>query len=348
MPIIGCFPQGGGEPGATSGGKRICRYVVGSSTAGWTAEECDYLCDGTADEVEINAALAALPAGGGEVHLLDGSYSLAGSVNVSGGAVKLTGCGKNTVLNGVLGTLVNLFEPSCTSFHLDELSISITYDMPSTILITKGISLMNGTSAVEEFKMTGCEVDNLIDWYVKAPTTARFTMEGCRSTASAPPVVANTSMNCESIIRGCFFTHPIHLHTKSTVLGCSFDIPATVDDKAISVSAENTPCVIADNRIDAAQGIEGYGRGVITGNRITLKDGSVLRRGIGCWSGDLADGNMILREDGSSAFGSKEHTIEVYEEAVSVSVLGNVLSDKDVTDNGTGTVKANNVVLTTA
>ncbi len=53
-------------------GKKPCRFVVGSTGAGYTADDVDYLCDGTADEVEINAAIAALPENGGEVRLLDG------------------------------------------------------------------------------------------------------------------------------------------------------------------------------------------------------------------------------------------------------------------------------------
>ena len=44
--------------------KRTARFVVGTSTAGWTAADCDYLCDGTADQTEINAAITALPCNG--------------------------------------------------------------------------------------------------------------------------------------------------------------------------------------------------------------------------------------------------------------------------------------------
>lgn len=60
-----------------AGGKsiRTCRIVVGTSKNGWTENDCDYLCDGTADDVEIQAAINALPEDGGEVVLLDGDYS---------------------------------------------------------------------------------------------------------------------------------------------------------------------------------------------------------------------------------------------------------------------------------
>lgn len=349
MPIIGCFPQGGGEPGATSGGKRICRYVVGSSTAGWTAEECDYLCDGTADEVEINTALAALPAGGGEVHLLDGTYHLAGSVNVQGGAVKLTGCGKSTLLQAVQGSVAtNLFELSCTSFHLAEMAVHITYDQAVGVLISNDVAFLNGTSAVAEIKMTGCEVDNILTYYVKAPTSAKFVMEDCRSLSSNPLKKIQLTSACESTFLNNFFDHGLSLQNKSTVANCRFDILNTQNIPAIEVGYY-VPCVITGNQIYAIQGIDAQGLGLIANNRIILKKGSATsykRIGImSYWNGDLIEGNVVTRESGSDAFSTSEYTIKVDTDVTGTAVIGNMLYDKDVTDNGTGTVKANNVVL---
>lgn len=48
-----------GESFETIGGKRTCRFTVGTSAAGWTAADCDYLCDGTDDQEEIQAAVNA-------------------------------------------------------------------------------------------------------------------------------------------------------------------------------------------------------------------------------------------------------------------------------------------------
>ena len=42
--------------------------------------KCDYVCDGVADEVEINAAIAALPEEGGRVVLESGTYNLTGQI----------------------------------------------------------------------------------------------------------------------------------------------------------------------------------------------------------------------------------------------------------------------------
>lgn len=63
------------------GGKRYASLVVGTSTAGWTAADCDYLCDGTADNVEIQAAMDAIP-NGGEIVILSGTYQISRQISV--------------------------------------------------------------------------------------------------------------------------------------------------------------------------------------------------------------------------------------------------------------------------
>ncbi len=57
----------------------------------------DYRCDGTNDNVEIQAALDALPATGGEVRLLDGTYNIEVSL-VLDSYQTLRGQGRNTIL----------------------------------------------------------------------------------------------------------------------------------------------------------------------------------------------------------------------------------------------------------
>lgn len=59
--------------------------------------QANYVCDGTNDEVEIQAALDALPDTGGEVKLLDGTYYIESSL-VLDSYQTLRGCGRNTIL----------------------------------------------------------------------------------------------------------------------------------------------------------------------------------------------------------------------------------------------------------
>jgi hypothetical protein len=56
---------------------RTATYVVAASDApAHVKKQADYVCDGTDDQVEIQAAIDALPTGGGIVHLTTGNYTL--------------------------------------------------------------------------------------------------------------------------------------------------------------------------------------------------------------------------------------------------------------------------------
>lgn len=85
-------PAGGGA------GKRVCRFVIGTSTAGWTEEDCDYLCDGVDDQQEINTAIQALPKTGGEIVILDGTYNITAPIVLDRANSTLRGNGAATVL----------------------------------------------------------------------------------------------------------------------------------------------------------------------------------------------------------------------------------------------------------
>jgi len=77
---------------------KTARFVIGTSTSGWTAKQCDYLCDGTDDQEEIIQALNDLPETGGEVVILDGTYNITASIHIPKNNVSLRGNGNATIL----------------------------------------------------------------------------------------------------------------------------------------------------------------------------------------------------------------------------------------------------------
>lgn len=95
---------------------RTSRLTVGTSANGWTAKDCDYLCDGTADEAEINAAIAALPATGGEIVLLDGSYHITAPIDLNKVNTTLSGNGESTKLyqEAESGAIITATAAGCT------------------------------------------------------------------------------------------------------------------------------------------------------------------------------------------------------------------------------------------
>ncbi|KKG35390.1 hypothetical protein DU52_15815 [Methanosarcina mazei] len=72
--------------------------IAASDSSAKGKAQADYVCDGTADNVEIQAALDALPATGGEIHFLDGTFQLAATVARAIDNVTLSGCGISTYI----------------------------------------------------------------------------------------------------------------------------------------------------------------------------------------------------------------------------------------------------------
>ncbi len=76
--------------------RRVSTYVVAASDSKWKSD-ADYICDGTEDDVQIQAAIDALPATGGSVHLMEGTFNVAASITLPS-YTTLTGSGFSTVL----------------------------------------------------------------------------------------------------------------------------------------------------------------------------------------------------------------------------------------------------------
>lgn len=106
-----------------------CRVVVGTTERGWTAEDCDYLCDGIADDVEINAAIAEVVAGkGGEILLLDGPYFLKAPIafaNTGGYYITLIGNGGCTSLRSSMDGYLGGFDKESSLVLIDTSGITI-------------------------------------------------------------------------------------------------------------------------------------------------------------------------------------------------------------------------------
>lgn len=73
------------------------RAVAADDTSSWNKEMADFVCDGTDDDVTINAALDALPDDGGRVILLEGTFVCTGSLVIPSNTT-LQGMGPATVI----------------------------------------------------------------------------------------------------------------------------------------------------------------------------------------------------------------------------------------------------------
>lgn len=92
-------------------GTKLARFVVGTTQAGWGAGDCQYLCDGVDDNVQIQAAVDALPEEGGVIVLLDGEYSISSTVRLKS---------NTTILGNGVVTVLRLAAPTETDTEYEK------------------------------------------------------------------------------------------------------------------------------------------------------------------------------------------------------------------------------------
>lgn len=78
----------------------------------------DYNTDGTDDNVEIQAAIDSLPAGGGCIYIKEGIYEISATIRINVDSVKIHGCGRSTqfLANGA-GAIINLWDANYCSIR---------------------------------------------------------------------------------------------------------------------------------------------------------------------------------------------------------------------------------------
>ncbi len=112
-------------------GSGVATYIVAASNSR-NKEQADYICDGTADQIEINAALAALGSGG-VVYLLDGTYTLASDIVIALQNSKLVGAGRSSILKrgytGAVNGLIHIFN---SNVAVKDLNIDNSYGGATT------------------------------------------------------------------------------------------------------------------------------------------------------------------------------------------------------------------------
>jgi len=95
-------------------GSGVPRMIVAASNSR-SSVGANYICDGTDDEVQILAAVAALPATGGEVLLLDGTFDIdSNSIIVTKLNVSIRGSGRSTILRTTTTDLIIAGNDSAT------------------------------------------------------------------------------------------------------------------------------------------------------------------------------------------------------------------------------------------
>jgi hypothetical protein len=152
-------------------------FVVAANDANARVKSAaDYLCDGTADDVQIQAAIDALPANGGRVLLSEGTFTLAASIQLKSGTL-LQGQGRSR-FNPSTGTIIQAVDALDTDLivladadvvHFELRDFTIDGNKANQAATSRGVSIdWTGTaqtnaprSLIENVLIASCRDDGL-------------------------------------------------------------------------------------------------------------------------------------------------------------------------------------------
>ena len=287
------------------GGKSYSTIVMGTSAAGYTASDVDYLCSGSNDSTQFTAALGALPSTGGRILMLEGTYRLQ-NISIAKSGVVIEGMGEGTVIE-----------------HADRSSGEYT-----TPIITVGSSLSG--IKIKNLKMFGgfTQYDKSVVYAVAASspmelsgvtfndfssfsngTVSNISFEGC-SGLEIPELGSSNS------IKGCDCELGIISGDKNIISGCLLKSCAA-NYTCYTISGDGniiSGCIIAPEFMDTFMTISGAGnllssntittsaytgisvtgaKNIVNSNHIEFTMASSYSTGISVGTGSIACGNVV-------------------------------------------------------
>jgi len=301
-----------------SEGKRVARFTVGTSTSGWTADQVDYLCDGTDDQVEINAAITALPSTGGEVVILDGVYNISAQIKINKGNTKLSGNYGSTILT----RMYNNYPPTYYSYGL--------------ILITERnccvqfLTVDGNSDAFTGTYNDGIEV-SVDGWNSKVINNILLNSRKTGINVSGDAATLNGNICINNNIGISAYGHLTSI-IGNICKGSGYGISLNNDCEAVVIG---NICNENETGID----LSGPSSPVVVGNM--CKDNSEAGIYMSFCNQSLVIGNVCIRGEGTqSDYTSAQNTIYVH--GNNNLIVGNNIMGKNYTNSGTGNTFANN------
>jgi len=249
------------NPIAVTKTPRAATKVVAASNS-LNNDGADYVCDGTADEVEIQAAIDAVGNIGGKILLLEGTYNIQSTDIVMDANITLAGCGWQTIIN-FGGNDLQLISTNKDNVVIRDISLTNSADAEGVLLISGGSDVILSKIKVTEGgggAGKGIHVN---------PTSYDFLIEGCQVSGFSGSGVEGMDIVCiRPRIIGCFFescynTIALSTSTDWMIVNCE------VRDVGYLVLSSLNKGVFANNYVDNgnhnALDIIGSGS-IVTGN----------------------------------------------------------------------------------
>ena len=245
---------------------RSATLIVAASNASPRSKlGADYVCDGTADEVEIQAAINGLPAGGGKVVLTEGLFTTAADIT---GVDKLTieGQGRATLVQAAYNTSPAIFDMrGCDDIQVRNFAIDgqlgtyvcsgIDVGNCKRVLV-EGMQFYNiyhsvrndGTGTVEDLMVRNCYGYNLYRGLISILGALRVSVIGNDIVDGAQEgnAVSCIGFSWSDAHVGCQFVTVSHNHIYHTAVVTAGGNPYSI---GIDAGHDTSDAVIADNTL---------------------------------------------------------------------------------------------------
>ena len=325
MPYPIPAPGGAGIP------PKVPATLIVAASDSKDTSRADYVCDGTDDQEEINQAISDLPASGGRVVLLEGTYTISGTINVS----------NNVTLEGQGGGSLIKFSGD---FHIGLCSyckicnLKIDCQNLSSNAIHQGSSDFN--SIISDLIILN-STDYAISIFGSKNKVSNVTVYNCKN---------GINLSKESIATGnvLYLSSTPEYGIRTNGVECIIT-SNYIENPKYGIYNTNAGCVISNNNILHTQyGIYNTGgECVISGN--TIEDVSLYGIYVSSYGKTSVIGNSI---ELAASYGIENTAPDI---VISGNVADNVISNSgnnciitsnratSISNTGTGCVVANNL-----
>ncbi|MCD6166178.1 right-handed parallel beta-helix repeat-containing protein, partial [bacterium] len=140
--------------------RTVATKIVSASNS-QNKEKADYVCDGTSDEQEIEQAINDLPSTGGIVYLLEGTYYISSSIDITKSNVSLIGSGWSTKLYLIDGANTDVIVLGDGSNSYEGITIAnLQIDGNDANQTEGGLQCIEFKNNVTQSKVEGCYIHN--------------------------------------------------------------------------------------------------------------------------------------------------------------------------------------------
>jgi len=332
--IVGTNAVGGGDAAIASLNPDGADFVNASTTSAQTV---------------INNAIAALPATGGSIYLMEGTYIVDGPINIPNN-VMITGAGAATIIKiksaapSVMNVFTNSNTVSGTNVTIQNLTIDCNYSSNFSAtnqigIYFNGMGSGSGTSAVAGAKITNVYVAPGYagtDIYLNASSNNTITGNTVRAVSMYYTGGIYLAGSSNNIISGNYATGIKTSYGGATLGG-------------ISLTASSAHNTITSNTV---QGNPGYGILVSSSNNNTIGSNNLYDNGSVNFNNGIyltgSSANTITGNDiTDTSCTTSCYAINIFDATSSNNYLadnrhtGTVANPSTINDAGTGTIYAN-------